>query len=109
MTYQPPQPPQYGQQPPQPYQPTSGQPYSAPPQYGQPTSGQPYGAPPPGWTPPQQQQAPRKKRKWPWIVGGIVLAGILGCVGLFTLVLGGTGAALNELDENTKEIGRAHV
>jgi hypothetical protein len=49
-----------------------------------------------------QTPPPAKKRKWPWIVGGIVLAGILGCVGLFTLVLGGTGAALNEIDQNAK-------
>jgi hypothetical protein len=74
-----------------------------PPQYGQqphqPTQGQGYGPPPPGWP---GIEAPKKKRKWPWIVGGIVLAGILGCVGLFTLVLGGTGAAINEMDKNTK-------
>ncbi len=70
-----------------------------PPQHQPPVSGQPYGASPPGWP---GQPAPKKRKKWPWIVGGIVLAGILGCVGLFTLVLGGTGAALNEMDENQK-------
>jgi hypothetical protein len=43
-----------------------------------------------------------KKRRWPWIVGGLVLLSIVGCIGVFTLVLGGTGAAINELDENTK-------
>lgn len=85
MSYQPP----HGQQPPQ-YQPAPGQPYSTPPpQYGQ----------QPAYP---VQQPPKKKRKWPWIVGGIVLAGVLGCVGLFTLVLGGTKAAVDELDNNTK-------
>lgn len=98
------QPPHYGQQPPTPGQ-QYGQPYPQQPAYGQPVSGQPYGTPPPQYG--QQpsypaQQPPKKKRKWPWVVGGIVLAGILGCVGLFTLVLGGTGKALNELDENQK-------
>jgi hypothetical protein len=76
MAY-PPQPPVYGQQPP----------VSGPP-------GQPYGYVP--------QQPPRKRKKWPWIVGGIVLAMILGCVGLFTLVLGGTKAAVDSLDDNQK-------
>ncbi|MET0416615.1 MAG: DUF4352 domain-containing protein, partial [Actinoplanes sp.] len=73
---------------------------SYPPQpQGQPYPQQPYGAPPPGYP---AQAPPAKKRRWPWIVGGLALLSILGCVGLFTLVLGGTGAALNEMDENTK-------
>ena len=89
MSYQPP----YFE----PQHPASGQPQGhGPQQYGQ-----PYGAPPPGY-PVQAPPQPKKRKKWPWIVGGIVLSGILGCIGLFTLVLGGTGAALNELDENTK-------
>ncbi|MGX6600594.1 DUF4352 domain-containing protein [Micromonosporaceae bacterium Da 78-11] len=46
------------------------------------------------------QQLPKKRKKWPWIVGGIVLALILGCVGLFTLVLGGTAKVAGELDGN---------
>jgi Domain of unknown function (DUF4352) len=69
-----------------------------PPQY-QPTSGQPYGAPPPGYP---AQEPPKKRKKWPWIVGGLVLLSILGCIGVFTLVIGGTGAALNEMDKNQK-------
>ncbi|MGK5682461.1 DUF4352 domain-containing protein [Actinoplanes sp. URMC 104] len=74
-----------------------------PPQFNphqQPTSGQPYGAPPPGWA--GAQPPPKKKRKWPWIVGGIVLLGVLGCVGLFTLVLGGTAKVAGDLDDNVK-------
>lgn len=70
------------------------------PQYQQPAPGQ-AGSPPPGYLP-----APAKKRRWPWIVGGVVLLGVLGCVGLFTLVLGGTakvvGDAATELDDNSK-------
>ena len=84
MAYEPPQQPQYPQQ-----------------QYQQPTSGQPYGAPPPGY-PMAAPPAPKKKRKWPWIVGGLALLSILGCIGLFTLVLGGTAKVANELDQNTK-------
>lgn len=95
MSYQPPQ---YPQQPPQ--QP-SGPPYvpgPPPPQYGPaPQYGPQYGAP---YSP--QTQTPRKRRKWPWIVGGIVLAMILGCVGVFTLIIGGTGAAVKGLDDNQK-------
>jgi hypothetical protein len=83
--------PQYGQQQ------YGQQHYGQQPQYGQ----QPYGAPPPGY-PPQAPPPLKKKLRWPWIVGGIVLAGILGCAGVFALVLRGTGEALNELDENNK-------
>jgi hypothetical protein len=71
-----------------------------PPQYPQPPAGPArpgYAVYPPALPPP----APRKK-KWPWIVGGIVLASILGCVGLFTLVLGGTAKVASDLDDNQK-------
>jgi hypothetical protein len=89
LTYQPPFDPQ---------QPQSAPPaYGPPPQY-QPQPAQPYGAPQPGY--PMQQQPPKRRKKWPWIVGGIVLAGILGCVGLFTLVLGGTAKVAADLDDN---------
>jgi hypothetical protein len=76
-----------------------------PPRYPQqpeqtPGSGQPY-SPPAGYGYPPQPQAP-KRRKWPWIVGGIVLACILGCVGLFTLVLDGTAKVASNLDDNQK-------
>ncbi len=89
--------------------------HQPPPQYGQqPVSGQPYSAPPPGWA--GTQPAPRKKRKWPWIVGGLVLVSILGCGALALAGLLGTGAALNKLDENNSgknavvgEMGKASV
>jgi hypothetical protein len=74
-----------------------------PPQYPPPpTSGQPYSAPPPGFGYPPVQPPPAKRKKWPWIVGGIVLVAILGCVGLFTLVLGGTAKVASDLDDNQK-------
>lgn len=88
MTYQPPpdpqrQPPYVPGQPPQQYSPA--------PQYGPPQPG--YGFP--------AQQPPKKRKKWPWIVGGIVLVMILGCVGLFTLVLGGTAKVASDLNDNS--------
>jgi hypothetical protein len=61
--------------------------------------GQPYGATQSGYP---VQQPPKRRKKWPWIVGGIFLAGVLGCVGLFTLFLGGTKAAVDSLDANQK-------
>jgi hypothetical protein len=39
----------------------------------------------------------RKRARWPWIVGGILLTGILGCVGLFAFALGGVGAVIDKL------------
>jgi uncharacterized protein DUF4352 len=69
--------------------PSSQPPYGAPPQtYGAPSAGYP------------AQQPPTKRKKWPWIVGGILLAGVLGCVGLFTLVLGGTAKVASDMDNN---------
>lgn len=59
----------------------------------------PQSAPPAGYW---QQPAPPKKRRWPWIVGGVLALGLLGCVGLFTLVLGGTAAVVGEADDNQK-------
>lgn len=60
-----------------------------------PAPGHPFNAPPPA-----------RKRRWPWIVAGILVLGTLGCVGLFTLVLGGTaavvGEAVTEADDNQK-------
>lgn len=98
MTYSSPNPGQYSQQPP--IAPGSGAPSSGQPYSGQPYGGQPYSAPPGYGYPPAQP--PKKRKKWPWIVGGVVLAMILGCVGLFTLVLGGTAKVASELDNNQK-------
>jgi hypothetical protein len=74
--------PQYGQAPPP-------GPYGAPPPAG------PYGAPPPY----PMAQPPKKKKKWPWIVGGILLVMILGCVG----VVAALGTAANEVVETLDE------
>lgn len=78
------------------------QPGSGPPAYGQyPGTQQQY--PPPG--PPQgfpPPQAPKKRKKWPWIVGGIVLVLIAGCVGVFALVIGVGTKAVEDLDANVQ-------
>jgi len=61
----------------------------------QPYSGQPYGqypqgaAPPPGYYP----QPPKKKAKWPWVLGGFVLAFVLMIGGCMALV-GGTASVM---------------
>jgi uncharacterized protein DUF4352 len=55
---------------------------------------------PPGSAPPAP--ASRKRAQWPWIVGGILLAGIVGCVGLFAFALGGVGAVIDKLDPSAK-------
>jgi hypothetical protein len=88
------------------YQPPQNQPQQQPPYVPGPPPQQyspapQYGAPQPGFGYPTQQ-APKKRKKWPWIVGGIVLVMILGCVGLFTLVLGGTAKVASDLDKNQK-------
>ncbi|HSA54025.1 MAG TPA: hypothetical protein VLH10_28425 [Yinghuangia sp.] len=80
----------YGQQPPYggpPQQPYGGQPpYPGPPP-GQPGWGaQPPMGPPPMGPPPGQMgyMQPRRRKKWPWIVGGIFgLVVILGIIGYF--------------------------
>ena len=90
MSYQPPPPPYDPNQPQQAYQPAQ--------QYGQqPVSGapqQPYGYAP--------QQPPKKRKKWPWIVGGLVLVSILGCVGAFALLGVGASKVAEDLDQNQK-------
>jgi hypothetical protein len=82
MSYQPPPPPPYGQDP----------------QYGQqPVSGSPGQF---GYAP---QQPPKKRKKWPWIVGILSLVMIGGCVGAFALLAGGAKVvsdAAGEMDEN---------
>jgi hypothetical protein len=69
------------------------------PQYPQqPSSGQPYGAPPPGYGYAPQQ--PPKRKKWPWIAGGIVLVSILGCVGMSIAGLFAVGKAASDASDN---------
>jgi uncharacterized protein DUF4352 len=67
-----------------------------PPQYQQPTPGQPYGVPP-GYP-----QPPTRRKKWPWIVGGLVLLSVLGCIGVFSLFVGGAAEVANQMDKDQK-------
>lgn len=94
MSYQPPQ---------YPNQPASGQPYGQQPSMmpGSPATGQPYGAPPPGYGY-QPVQEPKKRKKWPWIVGGIVLAVILGCGALSLAGVFAVGKAASDASNNQK-------
>jgi hypothetical protein len=99
MTYPPPHDPHQQQYPPQP-------PYGQPPVSGPPgqSYGQPYGQPPTSG-PPQYgyaPAAPKKRAKWPWIVGGIVLVMILGCVGAFVALGIGASKVADDLDGNQK-------
>jgi hypothetical protein len=93
MAYQPPQPPPYGQDPQYPSQPQYGQ---QPPISGPPSSG------PPGQYGYVPQPPPAKRKKWPWIVGGIALVMILGCVGAFALLGFGASKVAEDLDGNQK-------
>lgn len=65
-----------------------------------------YQPPPPGYGPPGAgypvAQPPAKpKKKWPWIVLGIAVVMILGCVGVFAIVAKGAKDAVDTLDGNT--------
>ncbi|MFD4179975.1 MmpS family transport accessory protein [Rhodococcus sp. NPDC058514] len=66
--------------------------------------GQPGQFPPPGQYPPpgyyQQQPPPAKRKKWPWILGGIVLVCILAFAGCAALL----GGAANEIDKELNEV-----
>ena len=73
------------------------------PQYGnpypqQPASPPPYGSSPApaGFPPPVP---PKKRRVWPWVLGGVALTLVLGCVGAFTLVGGAAKVAVDAADE----------
>ncbi|ROZ49410.1 hypothetical protein EEB13_05670 [Rhodococcus sp. WS3] len=97
---QPPQDPKqpFGQQPQQPY---GQQPYGQQPQ-------QPYGqqpgqfGPPPGGYQPTQQPAPiqKKPKKWPWIVGGVVV---------ILVIAGMVGGGDKEADEKTATVATSTV
>ncbi|VFA96604.1 MmpS family transport accessory protein [Nocardia cyriacigeorgica] len=69
------------------------------PQYPSGPHGYPQGQyPPPGMPPPGYYQPPKKRRIWPWIVGGIVLFFVLmigGCLAFF-------GGVANEIDKESK-------
>jgi hypothetical protein len=59
---------------------------------------QPYSGPPAGYYPPYPP--PVKRKKWPWILGGIALVMILGCVGVFALIGAGAKSAVESIDAN---------
>lgn len=62
----------------------------------QPASPPPFGAAPAGFPPPAP---PRRRRVWPWVLGGVALVLVLGCVGAFTLLGAGTKAVSDAADE----------
>lgn len=80
--------------------PAYGQPYGQQPPTvpGPPAqySPQPHGAPPPGYGYAPQPPA-RRRRRWPWIVGGILAVMVLGCVGAFALL----GAGASKISNNS--------
>ncbi|MFC4373671.1 MmpS family transport accessory protein [Nocardia halotolerans] len=62
----------------------------------------PYGQQPPGGYPPHggYPQPPKKKKVWPWVLGGILLVLLLiigGCVAL-------VGSVANEIDNESKRV-----
>jgi hypothetical protein len=48
----------------------------------------------------QAPPPPKRKKKWPWIVGGILLVMILGCIGISTAIFGAGAAVVSTLDDN---------
>ena len=48
------------------------------------------------------QQPPKKRKKWPWVVGGIALVMIIGCAGAFALLGIGASKVAEDLDGNQK-------
>ncbi|MGW5437101.1 MmpS family transport accessory protein [Nocardia asteroides] len=85
--------------------PSQGQPLGGNPPHWQPPAGGPgysgAGYPPAGYAPGGGYPPPPKKRKvWPWVLGGVLVVILLGFIGCIALV----GTAFNEVD---KEINRA--
>jgi hypothetical protein len=76
-----------------------GQHFSPPPgQYYGPPQGQPHSGHPPGYQ--QPIPTPKKRKKWPFIVGGVFLVMVVGCVGVFALFVGGAKKVVEDLDSN---------
>ncbi|AGL13670.1 DUF4352 domain-containing protein [Actinoplanes sp. N902-109] len=49
------------------------------------------------------QEPPKKRKKWPWVVGSLAVLTVLGCVGVFALFAGGAKVvadAAGEMDAN---------
>lgn len=75
------QPPQYGGQQPYPQQPPQ-QPYGGQPPYPQQPGQQPYPQQPYPGAAPMGYFEPRRRKKWPWILGGVIgLVVVLGVIG----------------------------
>ena len=74
-------------------------PNPGPPAPAVPAPGQPIGAPPSYGYPPAQP--PKKRKKWPWIVGGLVLAAVLGCGALALAGVFGAAKVASDLDNNS--------
>ena len=85
-----------------------GGPSEPPPAYRAPAGGAP--PPPPGYTAPQwqQQAAPRKRKIWPWVLGGVVVAGMgLVVVGLVVAVQLARSASKSTVNVNVNASRRA--
>jgi hypothetical protein len=97
--------PPYG--PPHGEHPYGGHPHDQPPPVVSGPPAAPYSGPPAGYYPPQP--APQKRKKWPWIVGGLLALMILGCVGVFAVVGAGTKAAVDSLEEADQNLQGANA
>lgn len=85
---------------------------SHPPSYGfdNPPPPPPGGGPvyPPGYTPyPSAPESPKKKKAWPWVVGGIGLVLVLGCVGFFAFIVNAADDTSKSFHKITQSPGQA--
>ncbi|WP_433368649.1 DUF4352 domain-containing protein [Actinoplanes sp. CA-142083] len=57
-----------------------------------------YGPPPPGYQVPPAQP-PKKRKKWPWIVLGVFLVMVIGCIGVVSLIAKAGNDVVQDLDD----------